>query len=77
MKPSESERGPDGRDDQTVASDRNEEDKEEKDRRNYLSWKVLESDIAKFPLTKQAELRFEPKRGIMITKRLIHVFKQS
>ena len=39
--------------------------------------KVLESDIAKIPLTKQAELRFEPKREMMITKRLIHVFKQS
>ena len=39
VKPSESERGADGRDDQTVPSDRNEEDKEEKDRRNYLSWK--------------------------------------
>ena len=36
VEPSESERGPDGRDDQTVASDRNEEDKEEKDCRNHL-----------------------------------------
>ena len=36
MKPSEGERGADGRDDQTVASDRNEEDKEEKDCRNHL-----------------------------------------
>ena len=36
MKPSESERGADGRDDQAVPSDRNEEDKEEKDCRNHL-----------------------------------------
>ena len=42
VKPSESERGPDGRDDQTVPSDRNEEDKEEKDCRNYLQVKILQ-----------------------------------
>ena len=42
VKPSESERGADGRDDQTVPSDRNEEDKEEKDCRNYLQVKILQ-----------------------------------
>ena len=52
MKPSESERGPDGRDDQTVASDRNEEDKEEKDRRNYLSWKSVRVGYCKNPFDK-------------------------
>ena len=36
VKAPEGERRPDGRDDQTVPSDRNEEDKEEKDCRNYL-----------------------------------------
>ena len=65
VKSSESERGADGRDDQTVPSDRNEEDKEEKDCRNHLIAKSVK--CCKNHFTKQAKLQFEPKRGMIIT----------